>query len=159
MKHAKIFNLKFLKSFIIFFFILSFSVSASAEWKVIKRAQIKNKDKNLLRFERISEGPVRVWLIMKSMEAAISESKMPIYQVDNKNIHDLTYADDLYMDKGKNKWIRWLISDDKNIPSDDLQEIMNGTFIVFQFYLPDGKIKETIFNLKGAKDAIDELFK
>jgi hypothetical protein len=34
---------------------------------------------------------------------------------------------------------------------------MNGRQATFQYYLPDGTIKETTFSLKGAKEAIREV--
>jgi len=36
---------------------------------------------------------------------------------------------------------------------------MNGKQVTFQYYLPDGTIKETTFNMEDAREAIEEILK
>jgi len=36
---------------------------------------------------------------------------------------------------------------------------MNGKSVVFQYYMPDGEIKETTFSLEGTREALGELLK
>jgi len=78
---------------------------------------------------------------------------------DNK-VHDLNSSKKkIQTDKKKKIWIRWEISNQKKPLSNDLIEILGGDTIVFQYYLPDGEIKETVFDLSGVDKAFQEILK
>lgn len=138
---------------------LCFAVPATADWATYKKAELRSKDKNILRIDRSSNGPVRAQFILRPKVTGAFESKLPIYQVDNNMIHDLQSAKNMKTDKKKNYWILWEIYDGKGDINDDLLELMNGKEVVFQYYLPGGMIKESIFSLKGAKEAIGEVLR
>lgn len=139
--------------------LLCFVVPATADWATYKSAQVRSKDKNILRIDRSSNGPVRAQFTLRPKVTGAFESKLPIYQVDNNKIHDLQSAKNMKTDKKKNYWILWQIYDGKGDINDDLLELMNGKEVVFQYYLPGGMIKESIFSLKGAKEAIGEVLR
>ena len=79
--------------------------------------------------------------------------------MDSNKTHSLKSARNVVTDEKKNRWIRWQIHDGKGETNDALLELMNGKELVFQYYLPGGVIKESIFSLKGAKEAIEEILR
>jgi len=136
-----------------------FAFQSAADWTVYKRVEARSEDRNILRIERNSGGPGTAWFILSSQAKGVFESRLPLYRVDNNEVHDLQNADKMQTDKNKNYWIRWQIYDGKGYISDDLLELINGKEAVFQYYLPDGEIRESIFSLKGAKEAIEEILR
>jgi hypothetical protein len=137
--------------------ILSTSISASAEWNIYKKAEQRNKEGNLIRFDIGPQKTIRVWLILKRKTVGAFKSKLPLYQVDNNDIHDLQLTQQKTIKE--DKWIGWIISDKTGNFSPDLLELMNGKEVTFQYYLPDGMIKETTFSLEGIREAIEEILK
>ena len=135
------------------------AVPAEAGWSIYKRAAIRSQDKNILRIDRQSGSPVRAWFFLRHKAAGAFESKFPLYRVDNHEVRDLESAKDVRTDKKKNYWVRWHIYDGKGDINDDLRELMNGKEMIIQYYLPGGVIKESIFPLKGAREAIEEVLR
>jgi len=135
-----------------------FVTPAIADWTIYKQTEVRSIEKHRLRFDHDLGGPVRAWLILKSKKSGVFESKLPLYQVDDNEVHDLQL-----IEKGrrvnKDRWVLWEIYGGKGPLSDALLEFMNGKEVTFQYYLPDGTIKETTFNLEGAKEAINEILK
>ena len=135
------------------------AVQSAADWSVYKKIEARSEDKSILRIERYSGGPVRAWFILSRRAEGAFESKLPLYRVDNNEVHNLQNAEKMHTDKNKNYWILWQIYDGKGDISDDLLELINGKEAVFQYYLPDGEIRESIFSLKGAKEAFGEILR
>jgi hypothetical protein len=137
--------------------LLSSLISANAEWTIYKRIGQRSKDGHFLRIDTGSNSTIRASFILKKPTASVFKSKLPLYQVDNNDVHDLQLTKIISLKD--DQWISWVISDGKGKPSPDLIELMNGKDVTFQFYLPDGTIKETTFNLEGAREAIEEILK
>jgi hypothetical protein len=130
-------------------------------WKTLKRvynrAEVHSKEMHKLRFDRHSAGPIRAWFILRRNVKGVFASKLPLYRVDDNPVR---HSEDYENRKvKKDKSIGWEIDDGKGKPSAALLEFMNGTSVVFQYYMPDGEIKETTFPLEGAREAIGELLK
>ena len=147
------------KIFLILLVVLYLPSPAMGKWAIYKRTQITNEDKNTLRFDHSTGGPVRVWLILRPKETGAFDSKLPLYQVDNNKINEVASSDGIRTNKEKDYWILWHIFNGKGALNRDLFEFINGKEVTFQYYLPDGTIKETTFNLDGAKEAINEILK
>ena len=149
--------LKFLKLVVVVMVICCLAVPAMAGWKVYKSASIRSKGKHTLRFDKNSGGPIQAWFILRRKTKGVFASKLPLYRVDNDSTRDLKGKKNSKV--SKNRWVRWEIDDGKGTPDATLLEFMNGKTVVFQYYMPDGKIKETTFSLEGAREAIGELLK
>lgn len=139
--------------------LFAFTLPAMADWKIYKRAEVRSNNNNIMRIDRNSGGSVCVWFILNPKVRGVFESKLPLYQVDRNEVNDLQLARKEERDKDKSHWIQWAIYDGKGALSEDLLELMNGNEVVFQYYLPDGEIRESIFSLKGAKEAIEEVLR
>ena len=144
---------------VIVFSILCVASLTASQWTIYRRADLRNKDGHNLRFDSNRGGAVQAWLILGRIVNGVFASKLPLYQVDDKGVHDLQVASKILTDKEKQRWIRWEISKDGAPVSKALSEFMNGKQVVFQFYQPDGTIKETTFLLEGAKAAINEILR
>ncbi len=138
-------------------FMLFFTSTSYANWAIYKQAQIRNSQKYNLRFSSSNEKVIQVWFILKGNNKGVFSSKLPVYRIDNNDIHKILKGKAY---KGikikKGRWIRWVISDGEE-PSKALKEFINGKEVVFQYHREDGKIMETIFSLEGIKDAVEEL--
>ena len=135
--------------------ILLCCVAAYAEWTIYKRIEQRSPEGHVLRLDTVPENSIRAWFLLRNNTAGVFKHKMPLYQVDNNDIHDLQLIKNIKT--REDRWIRWIISDKTGKPSPDLIELMDGTEVRFQYYLPDGTIKETTFDLKGAREAIGEI--
>lgn len=145
------------RQLVIILLIQSFFISANAEWTIYKRIQQRSKEGHILRLDTVSESTIQAWFILKKKTAGVFKSKLPLYQVDQNTVHDLQLVKNKKVEK--DRWVQWIISDRKGIHGPDLLEFMNGTEVTFQYYLPDGTIKETAFDLDGAREAIEEILK
>ena len=145
------------RQLVIILVILSSFISANAEWAIYKRIEQRSKEGHVLRIDTDTNNIIRAWFILKQKTADVFKSKLPLYQVDNHDVHDLQLIKKKRVKK--DQLIRWMISNRKRMPDPDLVEFMNGKEVTFQYYLPDGTIKETSFDLKGAHEAIEEILK
>ena len=138
---------------------LSQCVPASAGWAVYKSATTRNSEKHILGIEKLHTGKIRAFFQLDKNAAVQFSMKLPLYQIDNNEVHALQsiQSDRLIIGENDNR-VRWLIYSGEGPLSDTLLEFMNGKEAVFQYYLPDGTIKETIFDLEGAREAIETLF-
>ena len=137
---------------------LCFVTCAYADnWTTYKKAEIRSKEKNIFRIDCVSNSSVRAWLILRNAPEGVFKSKLPIYQIDKNEIHNLEQKKKKKVNE--DRWIRWIISERKGMPESDLLEFMNGNEVTFQYYLPDGSIKESTFSLEGAREAIQEILK
>jgi hypothetical protein len=137
-------------------FLLVFLISVPpcfAGWKVLKRAEIRNQQRDKLRIEVSSGVAVRAWLILGRKKSGDFVYKSPLYKIDKNDVHSLKSAKGLIVDKNS-RYISWIISDKMKPLSRELLDLMQGNQIVFQYYLRDGTIIETEFNLAGAEKAI-----
>ncbi len=142
--------------------VLCFTATAFPDWRIYKKADLRDKKKNTLRIDRTAGGKVEtvhVWFLLRKKKSGVFSSKTPLYQVDDGPVHDLASVHGRMTDKKAERWIRWQIWDGKGAVPPDLLEIMNGKSFVFQYYLSSGEIKETTFLLDGAKEAIEEVLK
>lgn len=137
--------------------IICYAQPAAADWSMYKKGELRSENRNTFRIDRGGNGPVRAWLVLRTQVAGAFESRLPLYRVDTGKVHDLQSALKVQTDKNKNRWIRWQIDDGTGEIGTELRELMNGTEIVFQYYLPGGEIQESIFPLKGAKEAIGDI--
>lgn len=149
----------FIKTFVCFWSILLFSLPASANWKVSKKAVVNNQEKNVMIIERMPNGRVLAKFVLQNEIKDLFKFKLPIYKVDNNKIRDFKTAKNLIISEKTNQisWILWEIFDGKGPPNKELLEIMMGKNLILQYYIPDGAIKETSFELKGAFEAISEI--
>ena len=145
------------KLVVVVLLVFCFAVPAVAGWRVYKSASIQSKEKSTLRFEKYSEGPIRACFILNRKRKGAFASKLPLYKVDNDSVCDLEGKKNSKVKEGR--WIRWEIDDGKGLPDVALLEFMNGKSVVFQYYMPDGRIMEETFSLEGAREAIEELLK
>jgi hypothetical protein len=128
-----------------------------ATWRVYKFAEIENEDHNTLRFHRKWNGPIYAWFVVKSKFEDVFKEKLPLYRIDDRAIHNLQHQENLR--SNKDTWIKWPIYDGSGPINEQMLEFMNGKILTFQYYLPDGEIRETVFHLDGVRDAINELLK
>ena len=138
-------------------FVLFFSSLVYANWSIYKKVQIRNSQKNYLRFDTSNGKNIKIWFILKKKDNGVFSKKLPVYRVDNNEVHKICRGkaeNGLKIKKGR--YIRWVISDGKK-PSKELKELINGKEVVFQFYRDDGKIMETVFPLEGLKETISEI--
>lgn len=137
------------------FLIFLFRDSSGADWTIYKKIEKRNIEGNVLRIDTDFKSKIRAWFILKEKILDVFTTKLPIYQIDDNDVRDLQRI------KGKtvrkNQWIRWVISAWKPVPDPDLLEIINGDEITFQYYLPDGRIEETTFQLDGIRESIKEV--
>jgi len=136
--------------------LFSFGI-AMANWKVEKRATARGNNKNHLQIDQKPNGSVQILLVLRSEEKGAFDSQLPLYKVDENKVHDFKTVKIIKI--RTNRWIRWEIWDGNGKPSKELLELMNGKQVVFQYYLSDGTIKEMVFPLKGAKEAIEEVIR
>jgi hypothetical protein len=143
---------------ILLFSAIWFPQSASADWMVIKHAEVRNAEKYLFRVTIGGGGVIWGWLhLPKDIPGAFS-FKLPIYQVDDNKVREIpSNKQGTLMDKQKKRWIRWKFSGTIQKPGEELMEIMTGKELTIQYYMPDGAIYETTFLLTGAKEAIEEV--
>lgn len=139
------------------FVMLIFSSTLYADWEIYKKVQIRNSQKHYLLFDTSNEKNIEVCFMVTKNDKGVFSKKLPIYRVDNNDIHQVSkgkaYAG-LKIRKGR--WIRWVISDGEKA-SKELKEFINGKVVVFQYYRDDGKIMETSFPLEGLKKTISAL--
>jgi len=83
------------------------------------------------------------------------KNNLPLYKVDNGMVHNLEEMPELAT--GKRHWVRWCLSENNKKYSSELNEIMNGKKLYFQYRQPDNIIKEIVFNLRGVKEVINEI--
>ncbi len=151
--------MKKLKILVVMLGVLCFSSTAFSGWQIFKQAQLRSQDKNYLRIEADNyeqNRKVKVWFILNVKTTGVFASKPPLYQVDDGQVHELDSANDRVIEKKDDRWVRWQIWDGKGAVSPDLLEFINGKSVVFQYYLPDGEIKETTFSLEGVKEVIED---
>ena len=146
------------KLVVVVLLVFCFAVPAVAGWKLYKSASIQSKAQDTLRFDKDSVGRIRAWFILRRKTKGVFVSKLPLYKVDNDSVCDLE-GKKKNIEVRKGRWIRWKIQDGKDSPDASLLEFMNGKSVVFQYYMPDGEIRETTFSLEGAREAIEELLK
>ena len=146
---------KYAKYLIFVILSLCFAAAAVADWSIHRQVQLRNIDKNYLRFSGPPGGPVYAWLILGRKVPGVFKSKYPLCQVNGNEVSNLKAAQKVQTDKNKEHWVRWQIYDGKGGISDELKEFMHGKEAVFQYYYPSGMIKETTFDLTGAKEAIE----
>ncbi len=130
-----------------------------AGWFIYKSAQVRDQYRNSLKIDVTSNGRIRIRFFLSKPKPNVFSNKLPLYKVDNGKTHDLRDARGLKTDAKKSRWVIWTISKKKNPVSDGLKEIMNGNFMTLQYYLSDGTIKETTFDIKDADKAIYEIIR
>ena len=140
---------------VVVFFTLTFPNTAScSEWTLFKRASIKSKNHGSLQIEHREGKGIYIFFYMHNKEVSF-KNNLPLYQVDDGKVHHLDKMPKLTT--GKNRWVRWRFTDDIKKISPELKEIINGKKLYFQYHLPDNTIKEAVFELQGAKDAVNEI--
>jgi hypothetical protein len=147
-------NRPFIFTITIIIALLTFKLdkSFSSSWTINdkKSIQLQNENRDFLRFDIDKRRAVRVWLILVPKESDAFLIRRPIYQIDNNPCHDLVKAYDYKSNTEKDQWIRWIIVKKDQKKNEDLHEFIQGRTVVFQYYLPDGSIEETAFNLINA---------
>ncbi|MBN1829227.1 MAG: hypothetical protein JW884_08820, partial [Deltaproteobacteria bacterium] len=121
------------------------SAANANQWSLYRQAQIKNSDNNHLRFDCTAGKSLRAWLILgKAAEKAFAE-RLPLYKIDDQPVRNLQKFEGIQTDKDKTRWIYWEVCDGKGGTDLFMREFMNGKEVVFQYYLPNGEIRETAF--------------
>jgi hypothetical protein len=133
------------------------STNAFAGWNIYKQIELRASDKNMFRLDRVSDNKIRAWFILARKAPGVFQNRFALYQVDNNPVRDLNEVKGTAANKNADQWLIWPISNSLDSPSKLLLEIINGKEITFQYYLPDGMIKESKFKLEGIKQAIEEL--
>jgi len=131
-----------------------------------KSAVVINEDGHSLSIYRHSSGAV--WanfsLSSKSFDQ-LAPQKPPVFRIDKNEPHDVLLEKRLQeMGSGvqafawEPKWVNFLVWHGKEAEgrSKMLNELMQGTSVVFRYYLFTGGYKETTFSLSGAGPAIPE---
>ena len=93
----------------IFLLCMISSVAADADWIAYKRADIRNKNKDLLRIERYGDGPAYLWLVFRNPVTGIFSTRLPLYKIDSTRVHDLEDIKNVVSNKSKDRWIKWEI--------------------------------------------------
>lgn len=142
--------------------------SASADWsedirqdsmtdEVISSALCASQSGFSLRLYRVSDGTI--WATFRLPDASLDvlASRAPIFRIDKLEPVDIdgirkTIAE---MVEQEPKWVSWQVFHGGGAPNrGTLRDIMEGTTIVFRYFLFTGGYKETSFSLVGAKSAI-----
>jgi hypothetical protein len=118
---------------------------------------VSDKFKNRLTIDTDQSGRIRIHFSLSKPKKNVFSKKLPLYKIDDGIVHDLKDARQLITDTKKSRWIRWTVSKKKSPISKELEEIMNGNQFTIQYYLQDGTIKETTFNINNADKVIQEL--
>ncbi len=148
---------KFIKIFIFILITILYYSSAYADWNIIRYVETKNKDKHKLKIEINEDGQFYASFILKRRIKNVFKSKLPLYQVDENKVHNIQEIKNKIVDK--KRIIKWLVAGVNGNSSELLYEILNGKSVVFQYYIPDGTIKETVFLLEGIHEAINAIAK
>lgn len=149
---------KFSKLILLLLVLLFFShPPVHAEWSIYKRALLRNNDGNQIRFDTSSAG-IRIMFFLRKKDNGVFADRLPSYRIDGHEVYRIEKGKSEYpgLRVSKNRWVRWTISGKEEF-SPRLEEFMNGQEAVFQYYRKNGQIVETIFNLKGAREAILEI--
>ena len=136
---------------------LLIGTNAWANWQAYKHIQLRASDGNHFRLSCRGSSEVRAWFILARKIPGAFQKRFALYQVDNNPVRDLNEVKGTAADKNGDHSLRWPISNSLDPPSESLREIVEGKEITFQYYLPDGMIKETTFQLEGIQQAIKEL--
>lgn len=138
--------------------LMLFTGSANADWTIYRQADLLNKDRHKLRIGLSSANQIlRVWFILHLPQEGAFASKMPLYRIDGNLVRDLHNVESLTTNKEKDRWIYWTLASVQDGINEELLEWINGKSVVFQYYLPGGRIKETTFLLQGIQQIIDEM--
>jgi hypothetical protein len=139
-------------------------VLVQAEWNVITHtdtnnnsetqvAFTKNTDGYSLEIYKDSVGAVRSRFSLNTALDMLAKRSCPTYQIDtrlldNRSINDAPCLTDL-------AWSEFIFGyiADKEVVSEKLNALMNGSTITFRFMLENGSYKETEFSLSGSKRA------
>ncbi len=144
--------------FMVFFLLCLMQGAALADWQIYKQVSLRSQEKHVLRLDTSNGRNIRAWFILRRKNKNVFADRLPTYRVDDNCIHEIRKGKQF---KGlkirKGRWIRWAISQGER-PSKDLVELMNGKELVIQYYRSDGKIMEAVFNLGGARQAVEELY-
>jgi hypothetical protein len=132
--------------------------ASKAEWLIYKRAQYRNSDNIHLHFDSLENQWIRIRLIFPEGVEGATPERPPLYQIDANEVHDLKENIEIRFDKNKHRWLDWIIHKGEKPYSEELQEFLLGKKVIFQYYLPDGMIKETTFKLDGLKGTIEEIY-
>ena len=150
-------SVKTCKLFVLTVALILLGTNTFASWQVYKHIQVKASDGNWFRLGRVSGSKVRAWFILGKRVPGVFRRQFVLYQVDQNPVRDLNEVKGTTANKEADSWLIWPISNSLGSPSESLREIIDGKEITFQYYLPDGMIKETTFDLEGLKQAIKEL--
>lgn len=136
---------------------ISLHSSVSADWNIYKRALLRNNDGNQIRFDTTSNA-IRIMFYLRSNDKDVFADRLPSYRVDENVVHRIEKGHEDYpgLRVNENRWLRWTISP-KDELSSRLLEFMNGKEAVFQYYRQNGQVVETVFQLEGIQEAINDI--
>lgn len=138
--------------------ILLMAPARAADWQIYKRVQVRNDDSIILRFDNPDGRGIRIWLVFPRGVAGARSEQPPLYRIDANPVHDLQKQNEVRFQESNHRWLYWYIHRGEKPFSEDLQEFLRGQKVIFQYYLPDGMIKETAFRLQGLQEAIAEIY-
>ncbi len=146
------------------FILIIYPVLVHAEWNVITHtdtndnsqtqvAFTENNDGYSLEIYKDSVGAVRSRFSLNTALDMIAKRSCPTYQIDtrlldNRSINDAPCLTGLF-------WSEFILGyiADKEVVSEKLNALMNGSTITFRYMLENGSYKETNFSLSGSKRA------
>ncbi len=139
-------------------------VLVQAEWLVITHtdtnnntqtqvAYTENKEGYSLEIYKDSVGAIRSRFSLNTTLDMLAKRSCPTYQIDsklldNRSINDAPCLTDIV-------WSEFILGyiANKEITSEKLNALMNGSTITFRFMLENGSYNETNFSLSGSKRA------
>ena len=131
--------------------------SSHNKWSIYKRVEISNREGHILRFDSFN-GVIRCWFILNRAHTFAFSDVMPRYRIDDNKTQVIKKGHDDFsqLEVSANRWVRWHISQSHEL-SENLLQFMNAEEVAFQYY-PDGtQVKETVFALENARQAIYEI--
>lgn len=149
---------------------------AFADWRVIvstdsmtdkelRKAETRNESGHSFSIYRTPSGTVYANFSLSNDSLEVLDARLPTYRIDKLPPVDLDRSNSVSrtiakvggptLSDSKPRWVNFLLSHGEgDANSGALREIMDGTRIVFRYWLFDGGCRETSFDLAGAKSAI-----
>jgi hypothetical protein len=125
--------------------------------EIISSAICVNPEGFTLQVYRVKSGAVWATFRLPDTNSDVFSKKMPIMRVDKLAPDDLGDAATIMPEliQQEPKWVSWRIFHGEGAPDrGSLRDLMDGTKVVFRYYLFTGGFKETSFLLANAKTMI-----
>ena len=129
----------------------------AGEWRFFRRAFLKNESGHQLRLDTYGDHQLRIWLILKGKEPGVFSNKLPIFKIDQGPVYQVKSFEEKNIRIREDRWLHFQGADENKEFAKILNELKFGEQVVFQYYPPDGSIREAVFELSGIESVIDWL--